>query len=565
VAVTIRLADEEHGDTGRGKTNGGRAFSDPRREKQFAPLPGKRGYNVSGVSMHIPSLHFTQGMTAMTHLGRIALLALACLGVISSGVFADPPRVVEWKTQKVGDTTYFTVRFSKPADLALPDIQGSYFFTGADLARLPRLLPLDKGARDVTLSFARNSGWYPETDRPYVPHLQFRGKIKNRARFLLIYPTHPDGNKAGEEGKPTSLEGILQERNSWKEIEVALIVTPESVVKEVPGGGARKNDAIPVEDDLEGRWAVDRAYYYALLERETPEFGYYSLARELIGRRYNVPTNPVRQFRGGPDRSHLRLYDITTGTTAIAETLALDRMRNPAKNADPEARTLDVATLPAIDIKEHDWVTMMGDKKPAPEHLAGFVPHDNYYLHFKHFGKFLELMDLANELGATIGRSLSVQSKEAYFKERIERQLCLKSTGLGKLLGPALIKSLAVTGSDPYVREGSDLTFLFQTTNKTLFLAGLEPHLKEARASWGKDLKEARSEHAGLKIESFVTPLREVSLHRAVMDDVVIYSNSPVGIRRVIDAAMGKIKPCTTRERGNSQGYILDALPFDHG
>jgi len=25
------------------------------------------------------------------------------------------------------------------------------------------------------------------------------------------------------------------------------------------------------------------------------------------------------------------------------------------------------------------------------------------------------------------------------------------------------------------------------------------------------------------------------------------------------------VKPCTTRERGNSQGYILDALPFDHG
>src|SRR5205807_8160969 len=35
-------------------------------------------------------------------------------------------------------------------------------------------------------------------------------------------------------------------------------------------------------------------------------------------------------------------------------------------------------------------------------------------------------------------------------------------------------------------------------------------------------------------------PLREVSLHRAIVDDYVIYSNSPIGLRRALDAHRGK-------------------------
>jgi hypothetical protein len=45
-----------------------------------------------------------------------------------------------------------------------------------------------------------------------------------------------------------------------------------------------------------------------------------------------------------------------------------------------------------------------------------------------------------------------------------------------------------------------------------------------------------RSRAHGTTIETFVTPRREVSLHRATLGDFVIYSNSPAGVRRVIDA-----------------------------
>ena len=49
-----------------------------------------------------------------------------------------------------------------------------------------------------------------------------------------------------------------------------------------------------------------------------------------------------------------------------------------------------------------------------------------------------------------------------------------------------------------------------------------------------------------------MTPLREVSLHRASIDSYVIYSNSPAGVRRVLDAYQARSKP------------LADALDFQY-
>src|SRR5262249_33674615 len=74
------------------------------------------------------------------------------------------------------------------------------------------------------------------------------------------------------------------------------------------------------------------------------------------------------------------------------------------------------------------------------------------------------------------------------------------------------------------------------------FLAGLDRLVREARQKHGDALKESKSKYLDIAIESFVTPLREVSLHRAVLGDYVFYSNSPLGLRRVLDAHKGTIK-----------------------
>ena len=49
-------------------------------------------------------------------------------------------------------------------------------------------------------------------------------------------------------------------------------------------------------------------------------------------------------------------------------------------------------------------------------------------------------------------------------------------------------------------------------------------------------MREGREDYHCTTIETFVTPLRDVSLHRATLGNFAIYSNSPAGVRRVIDA-----------------------------
>src|SRR5262249_8271664 len=118
---------------------------------------------------------------------------------------------------------------------------------------------------------------------------------------------------------------------------------------------------------------------------------------------------------------------------------------------------------------------------------------------------------------------------------------CLRSTVLGKTLGPLVIRGVAVTGSDMYLREGSDVTVLFHVANRPLFLAAVETFIQEARQEWRDRLKESKEDYHEIAIEDFVTPLREVSLHRATIGDFVIYSNSPAAVRRVVDTHQGRL------------------------
>jgi hypothetical protein len=215
-------------------------------------------------------------------------------------------------------------------------------------------------------------------------------------------------------------------------------------------------------------------------------------------------------------------------------------MRN-GKAADGP-RTIDVNTVQGITIAEHPWEKMMAGQKPSPEPLAKLVPHDNYYLHFKNIAKLIELGELLEQWGGDFGSFYELNSRDAQVRQKYEQQLCIRSTWLGKTLGPLVIRGLAVTGSDPYLREGADIAVLFHVPNRAIFLGAMQQFIQEARKEFGKELQEDKYEVHGVAVEKFATPHREVSLHRATLGEVVVYANSPVGLKRIIEAHQGKAK-----------------------
>lgn len=467
---------------------------------------------------------------------RIAVLVSVffCSGRLQAD---EPPQVLDLRTQQIGETTYFHVRLKTPADLDSPPLQAGPYneWQRRQLAHVPQLAPQD-GVASAVYPCVNLASVRPDVgfkDRPHPPKvkgLEFAGKVhaKSRARLLLLYPAREPAVD-----QETADVAVLLRSPRWTEVAVDLDFSRANVVR-------KNDDNRDSANDLETVWAQAQASRLALLEALAPEFGFYGFACAATGRKYNVRDVVLEAERvKDRDKIHKQMFELTTGATAITQSLALDRVKR-SEFRDIGRRSIPIASVRGIDIAEHPWKQMMGDKKPSPEPLAKLVPHDNYYITFKSFSKFLDFGDLLDQWVTNAARVYEVNSRDLHLKDRYERQLCLQTTWLGRTLGPLLIRSVAVTGSDPYVREGSDISVLFHVKNRAGFLAGVEQFLAAARKEHGQELEETKEQYHGIAVERFVTPLREVSLHRASFDEFVIYSNSTVGLWRILDTFRGE-------------------------
>jgi hypothetical protein len=446
-------------------------------------------------------------------LSTAGLLALA-----SQTSAAEPPRLRELRTQTVNGVTYFQARFDRPAGLRWPaGIQDAP-------AQQPRLVPQDDKTRDVGWRWEAVRNWPSDGD-----DMIFFGRLTGtgRAKLLLLY-----GRTVTGVPRPDAVETPVE----LDFAQARAVPVPAAATK-------RQRSQPPAADDFEGCWAAAQVDRFDALEAMSPNFGFYTFAGAAVGRKYHVPVGEANRGFGSArdDHESQRLYELTTGAAAITESLQLRRMLGQRRKEAPW--DIDIGKVTGIDIAEHDWVKMMGDKTPDPEPLAKLVPHDNYYLHFKQFSKFIDMSYFIDEWGTNAVRAYEVQSTDYRLKERYEKQLCIKTSLLGRTLGPLVIKGLAITGSDPYFREGTDVAVIFHVISADVFRAGVEPYIREARQEFGGQLREGKEQYNGVTIESFVTPQREVSLHRAAFDEFVVYSNSTAGIRRILDARAGKIKP----------------------
>lgn len=232
-----------------------------------------------------------------------------------------------------------------------------------------------------------------------------------------------------------------------------------------------------------------------------------------------------------------QLYEVTTGALALQESLQLDRMRGGTR--DEGLRDVDVDTIKGVTVRSHPWTNMLGGKTPVIEAIAGMVPDDQYYIRFKTTRSMADFLDAAEQWGGSLMRVAEAGGRDYRAKEKIERQICLKSTWLSKLLGPAVIESLVFTGYDPYLREGSDFSVIFNLKAPPVFEMAVNRYIDEARRE-NKDLKEDKFEYRGVTVQTFITPDHAVCCHRARMGDFYVYSNSPAGMRRIIDTHGGQ-------------------------
>lgn len=243
----------------------------------------------------------------------------------------------------------------------------------------------------------------------------------------------------------------------------------------------------------------------------------------------------VRPWRedGGVD-----LFDLFTGALAVQESLQLDRLR-PGAPAEMPASTVPIATLTGPTVKSHPWQQLLAGRAPAASPLSLQVPVDFWLAEFGSLQKLLVLAERGDLWSSHVVQQASRTAAALDFGERLRRQLAIETTPLLRPFYDQVVERVALTGSDPYLREGTDLTVLFALRQPQLFRARMQTFLQEARQRPG-----ARSETfdlAGVTVEHVATPDRAVHVFAAdPSPDLHVRSNSRIALQRVLAAIQGK-------------------------
>ena len=103
--------------------------------------------------------------------------------------------------------------------------------------------------------------------------------------------------------------------------------------------------------------------------------------------------------------------------------------------------------------------------------LASLIPSDQHALFFPSFEAMIQMADNADAHGTPVLQAMEPRAQSAMTRSRYETQLGLPMSRIARLIGPTLIDSVALTGSDPYLRTGSDVAIIFEAKNLITLLA----------------------------------------------------------------------------------------------
>ena len=259
--------------------------------------------------------------------------------------------------------------------------------------------------------------------------------------------------------------------------------------------------------------------------------GSFKAAEELV-------RSLARTDHAGDDPRRDDLFDLFTDAHAVHESLQLATMRGrhlPSIEQWPK-----VASLPGPTVRSHPFATMLGERRPDVSRLSCSVPADNYFVEFRSFAQLLDVVDAGDPWSSHLLHQATNQATSHDVGPRLQRQLAVRSDRLLRPLYDDAVAAVAMTGSDLYLREGSDVTLLFELKQPALFRARMNDFLADALASHPDAV---RTEGKLLDVDYVHVATDDRTVHVFAADpapDLHVRSNSRVGLQRVLAAIAGR-------------------------
>jgi hypothetical protein len=251
-----------------------------------------------------------------------------------------------------------------------------------------------------------------------------------------------------------------------------------------------------------------------------------------------APNGHAASVHAEPNGDLAELMETTTGATAIQE--ALQQKRPLFIQAAKDKPSVPIASLKGPVLAHHPWKVMLQRTGAAPaEPLASNTPAEFYFVRAIDLPSLFRLFDQVDAWGSPAANVLDGVAEERALAARYETQLALKRGPLTRALGPAVIGEVAVVGSDPYVKEGSDVTVLLRVKNRPLLELALTTTQAELEGDHGKLSHETR-QHGGVDVVVARSSDGAVMQQRASIGDLEVVSNSAAAIDVVLDTCKGQ-------------------------
>src|SRR5829696_8606550 len=183
---------------------------------------------------------------------------------------------------------------------------------------------------------------------------------------------------------------------------------------------------------------------------------------------------------------------------------------------------------------------MLAGRTPDISALARAVPEDFYFAEFRALTKLLDAFEAGDLWGSHLYNQALRDTATLDVGERLQRQLAVETDPRTRPFYDLVVEEVAVAGSDPFVREGSDVTLLFRVKQPLIFRGRMDDFLDNAAKSRPDALRET-GQHLGVEYVQLQTPERDISVVSAYPEEGLhIRSNSLAAFKRVVEAIKGK-------------------------
>ena len=290
----------------------------------------------------------------------------------------------------------------------------------------------------------------------------------------------------------------------------------------VPASAAKESDS---------RWReVHASRYRALAGAAIPGTAWFRRRAEAMV----TSTEPLPAWVQGRSYDVGETFSMFSGGRALAENLALADVIDVEGEA--EDITEDISELEGVTTPMLDFEPLVKGLKVDLDPLSAAIPFDQHAVFFPSFASLLRVADQLAGDSAPLVQFFDGRSQNMRVRERYERQMCLELSGLARTFGSQFVESVAMTGSDTYLRTGSDVAVLFQGSVPAI-KAMMSAKIDAAAKDWGLETVEV--EIAGSAVLSAVSAGRELSVYLGSADGLVIVANSAVQMRRLLETIAG--------------------------